>query len=281
MAVRAIEVVDKVAPRALQAYRQAFEQGDALLAEYGISTPLRLAHFLAQAMHETGGLTILVESGSYKQKGLAGMWDGGNWHRYFESRDACLKMADQCVVDRGEALFSLVYGNRLGNGPPETRDGWTYRGRGILQTTGRENYRKYGRKCRVDFEGNPELIIAAEHALKPALAEWSEGNLNVAADHDDIEVITRRINGGLNGLDGRKAWLARIKPIVGGAKPVEQSLEWRVQEKLNALGYKKVKPDGVVGSKTRTAIIDYRSRHGLPAGTAITDDLLQSLGVAR
>ena len=279
MKVRAIEVVNKVAPNALQTYRQAFEKGDALLAQHKINTPLRLAHFLSQAMHETGGLTILVESGSYGQKGLARMWDGGDWHKYFDSRDACLKMAEQCAIDKGIALFSRVYGDRLGNGPSDTQDGWRYRGRGVLQTTGRANYRKYGRKCRVDFEGNPDLIIAPEHALKPALAEWTEGNLNTAADHDDIEVITRRINGGLVGLDGRKAWLAKIKPVVNGSGLVEQTIEYKVQAKLNALGYKKVKPDGVVGSKTRTAIIAYRARHGLRPGNTITPDLLASLGL--
>jgi putative chitinase len=276
--MRAIEIVDKVAPNARPQYRQAFEQGDALLEEHGINTPLRLAHFLAQACHETGGLSILVESGNYKEKSLAAMWDGGNWHRYFKNRAECLKMADQCAIDRGIALFSLVYGNRMGNGPPASQDGWTYRGRGILQTTGRENYRKYGKKCSVGFEADPSLIIAPEHALKPALAEWTEGNLNVAADYNDLEVITRRINGGLIGLDQRKAWLARINRAMDGSA-VELSVEWKVQEKLNARGYKSVKPDGVVGSKTRAAIIDYRARHGLPSGNGITHDLLQSLGI--
>ena len=80
-------------------------------------------------------------------------------------------------------------------------------------------------------------------------------------------------------LDGRKAWLAKIKPVVNGSGLVEQTIEYKVQAKLNALGYKKVKPDGVVGSKTRTAILAYRARHGLRPGNTITPDLLASLGL--
>lgn len=279
MAVRAIDIVHHFAPQAQPNYRQAFEQGDPLLATFEINSPLRLAHFMAQVFHETDALTLLVESGRYQQKGLARMWDAGNWHRYFADRDACLAIADVCAADGGETLFNLVYGNRMGNGPPLSGDGWRYRGRGIMQTTGRESYRRFGQECGVDFEGNPDLVVSAQHALKPALFEWRAGHLNTAADHDDIEVITRRINGGLVGLDKRKAWLARILPFAKGKDPIEDSIEWKVQEKLNALGYKKVKPDGVVGSKTRTAIIDYRARHGLSPGNMITSELVQSLGL--
>ncbi|HEY2685792.1 MAG TPA: hypothetical protein VGI93_19940 [Steroidobacteraceae bacterium] len=71
-----------------------------------------------------------------------------------------------------------------------------------------------GQKCGVDFEGHPELVLSAEHALKPALAEWTEGNLNAAADRDDIVTITKRINGGTNGLDDRRAWFRKIKPLL-------------------------------------------------------------------
>ena len=108
-AVRASDIVAKFAPGANTNYKQAFQQGDALLAKSGITTPLRLAHFMAQVLHETGGLTILVESGAYSAKNLGDMWDSGNWHKYFANRTACVKMADQCKIDHGVALFSLVY----------------------------------------------------------------------------------------------------------------------------------------------------------------------------
>jgi putative chitinase len=276
---RAIDIVNAFAPKAKPEYHQAFEQGDTLLDQYSVNTPIRLAHFMAQVMHETGGLTILKENGNYSEKNLARMWDSGNWHRYFANRADCLAMGAKCTADHGEALFDLVYGNRMGNGPPASGDGWKYRGRGVLQTTGRESYRRFGQECSVDFEGDPELIIAAEHALKPALAEWQAGHLNAAADRGDIEAITRRINGGIVGLDERKAWFARIWPFVRGAAPVEHSREWQVQEKLNAGGYTYVEPDGVLGNKSKTAILDYCYRNDLPAEPGVTPELLGALGL--
>jgi putative chitinase len=167
----------------------------------------------------------------------------------------------------------------MGNGPPNSGDGWRYRGRGVLQTTGRESYRKFGRKCGVDFEGDPDLVLAPEHALKPALAEWRDKHLNVAADHNDIEIVTKGINGGLVGLPERRAWLARIFPFVSEAAPIEQSKEWRVQEALNEAGFDCGKPDGVVGPNTRAAIMACCAARALPISPIITDQLLQSLGV--
>src|SRR5262249_46943113 len=127
-------------------------------------------------------------------------------------------ICSQRMPKREELVFERVYGignpkkaKELGNVNPG--DGYRYRGGGILQTTGRCNYRDMGQKCQVDFEAQPELVMSAEHALKPALAEWTAGNLNAAADHDDIVAITRKINGGLIGLDSRRHKLATLKPL--------------------------------------------------------------------
>jgi hypothetical protein len=117
----------------------------------------------------------------------------------------------------------------MGNGGPETGDGWKYRGRGILQTTGREAYRKYGRRCGVDFEGSPELVLSAEHALKPALAEWVDGGCNKLADAGDIKSITRRINGGLIGYESRCAWLRRIEKVLG-----ESTIDFKPRSTVDA-----------------------------------------------
>lgn len=279
MAVTATDLVAKFAPNAKPAYAAAFKSVPDRLAAAQIDTPLRLAHFMAQVLHETGGLSILVESGRYSARNLGAMWDGGNWHRYFADRAACLAMADTCATDNGVTLFSLVYGGRMGNGAPATKDGWTYRGRGVMQTTGRESYRRFGRRCGVDFEGDPDLIVSAEHALKPALMEWTDKHLNVAADHNDIEAVTRGINGGVVGLPGRKAWFAKVWPAVIGAPPVENSLEWRVQAALGAAGYDTGNPDGDIGPRTRLAIIAYRAKNGLTPSNQITSDLVQALGL--
>ena len=279
MTVRADEIVAKFAPNARPAYVGAFADPAGLLPAAGITTPLRLAHFMAQALHETGALTILVESGRYSAQNLATMWDSGNWHHYFADRATCIAMASQRAIDDGVALFSLVYGSRMGNGPPATHDGWHYRGRGVLQTTGRAAYAQFGAQCHVDFEGNPDLVVDPAHALKPALLEWSAKHLNAAADNNDIEAVTLGINGGLVGLAQRRAWFARVWPFVMGGAPLEHGTEWRVQSALIAAGYHLGLPDGVVGPATRLAILAYRAARGLTATPQITPDLVHALGI--
>lgn len=279
MPVVASDIVAKIAPRAHPVYREAFADKHGLLGEFGITTPLRMAHFIAQAFVETGGLTKLIESGVYSAKGLGRQWDIGNWHVYFTSRDECIGMAAQCQADKGETLFNRVYMRKtLGNTKPG--DGWKYRGRGIIQTTGRANYRGLSRTFGVGFEDEPDLVASPDHALKAALGHWRDKHLNTAADANDISVVTLGINGGLGALPERKAAFQRIFAVAAGKPPVEKSTEFRVQEKLVAAGFKLGKPDGVIGPLTRTAILDYRARHGLKATTAITDDLLASLGIA-
>lgn len=276
MEVRARDIVWKFAPNVRPEYERAFIVGDELLDEYGINTASRLSHFLAQVFHETGALHTLIENGRYNRRNLARMWDGGNWHRYFADREACLAMAEKCAVDQGKALFSLVYGRRSLGNRPGTEDGWTYRGRGLLQTTGRGAYRTYGERFDVDFEGQPDLIFAPEHALKPALAEWQDGNLNRYADAGNIEHITARINGGTVGLDGRKAWFYKIFPFAQAGL----GRAWRVQAELYLKGILADRPDGIVGRRTRTAIAAYREGAQLPEGEGIDEQLLNSLGIA-
>jgi putative chitinase len=211
--MRAVDVVRSLCPNAKKSYVAAFEQGDALFQKYDVTTPRRMAHFLAQVFHETGGLSIEWESGNYSAERLLQIFGVGHHSAAVTPEEA------QKLAHNGPAIFERVYG--LGNpkkaaelGNTQPGDGWKYRGGGLMQTTGRGNYRRMGQKCGVDFEGHPEWVLSSQHALKPALAEWGEGNLNAAADRDDIVAITRKINGGLNGLDDRKAWLAKIKRIL-------------------------------------------------------------------
>ncbi len=211
---RAIDVVRRVAPRALPAYLAAFEQGDALLHAAGITTPLRLCHFLAQVMHESDGLTIQWENLSYRTPARLMEIFGQGRHSAAITWDEVPGLIGnpQKLAERVYGLGNPKKARELGNTQPG--DGYRYRGGGILQTTGRGNYRRMGQKCGVDFEAQPELVVSAEHALKPALAEWTEGNLNAAADRDDILTITKKINGGTNGLASRRDWLAKLKPLI-------------------------------------------------------------------
>ena len=264
--LRAVDIVRRLCPNAHPNYIAAFDAGDAQIATAAIASDLRLAHFLAQVLHETGGLTILVEDHHYSRRNLADAWDNGNWHRYFPNKAALIAMAGQ-----GERLFNIVYGNRMGNSGPETGDGFRYRGRGILQTTGREAYRKYGIRCGVDFEGNPDLVTSAEHALKPALAEWVDGRCNAMADRNAIVEITQRINGGKNGLADRIAWFDKTWKLMQGGVPAAVP-SWQaaqpdpdilsVQKDLAALGFE-VEPDGRKGPQTVKAIQAFQRSAGL------------------
>ena len=202
---RPIHVIRRVAPHARAEYLRAFEDGDGQLAKAGINTPKRLAHFLAQVLHETGGLTVTEESGNYRAQRICEVWP----HRFPTIASA------EPYAHNAERLFNHVYANRMGNGPPSTGDGFRYRGRGVMQTTGRESYRKYGRRFGVDFERHPELVLSADHALKPALAEWFDKKCNELADAGDIHAITRRINGGLTGFSERVRWLHMVTPVIG------------------------------------------------------------------
>jgi putative chitinase len=210
---RPVDIVRRACPKARPAYLLAFEQGDDLLRQHGIVSPLRLAHFLAQVCHESGGLTLESESGNYSAARLLQIFGAGK-------HSACVTPEEaERLARNGPAIFERVYGlgnprkaRELGNTAPG--DGFRYRGKGLMQTTGRANYRRIGQKCGVDFESHPQLVLVAEHALKPALMEWSEGQLNDAADRDDIRAITRRINGGYNGLADRQAWFAKLKPLI-------------------------------------------------------------------
>jgi uncharacterized protein (TIGR02594 family) len=217
---RAIDVVRQVAPNAHASYLAAFERGDALLQQHEITTPNRLAHFLAQILHESGGLTLEHESMNYSAGRLIQIFGVGRHSAAVTSAEAERLAHDQnAIAERVYGLGNPHMARDLGNTEPG--DGFTYRGCGLMQTTGRANFRLMGKLCGVDFEHNPDLVFAAEHALKPALGEWSAGGLNVYADNNDILAISRAINLGSprskaipNGLQERTTWFAKVRRLI-------------------------------------------------------------------
>lgn len=213
LVARSLAAIAHVAPQARESYLQAIRNGGPLFEQHGITTGLRMAHFLAQAMAETGAFTVLRESMSYSVPRMLEIF-GVHHH------SARVTAAEAPALAHNEhALAERVYGagnpgkaEELGNTQPG--DGFRYRGNGVLQTTGRGAHRAMGQKFGLDFENNPDLLTAPEHALKPALQEWSDGNLNHFADINDIRTITLRINGGLNGFDDRQTFFARLRPLL-------------------------------------------------------------------
>lgn len=179
-------------------------------AEFGIDTPARLAAFLAQVAHESGNLGRLVESLNYSAQGLVAVWP-----RRFTADTAA------AYARHPEQIANLVYAERMGNGDLASGDGWRYRGRGLIQVTGRANYAACGKALGLDLVGAPELLEQPEPAARSAAWFWRMRNLNPMADRGDIEGITKAINGGLTGLADRKeryaAALASMHPETASA----------------------------------------------------------------
>lgn len=171
--------------------------------ERQIDTARRLSHWLGQLVVESAGLSRMVENLSYSAERLCAVWP-----RRFPSIEAARPYARN-----PEALAAKVYGNRMGNTQPG--DGYRFRGRGFTQITGRENFARYGQMIGVDLIGHPDLAADPVTAARLAAAYWWAHGLNALADADDIEAITRAINGGVTGLNERKAAVAKAKRLFG------------------------------------------------------------------
>lgn len=174
------------------------------LTKYNINTPLRINHFLAQVLHESGNLTKTKENLLYSAAGLA-----STFKKYFINEEAAKPYAKQ-----QDKIANYVYANRMGNGPESSGDGAKYKGRGFIQVTGRQNYESITKELGIDFVNHPELLESLEYASLSAGWYWNKCKLNTYADKDDILTITKKINGGTNGLDDRKANLAKLKTII-------------------------------------------------------------------
>lgn len=282
MSSTVIDIVRALCPSAHTNYVGAFVNGDQLLWRHGVTTPLRVSHFLAQAMHETGGFTILEENLSYSAVRITQVFGVGK-------HSAAVTAGEAATLARNShGLAERVYGvgnprksKELGNLNPG--DGYLYRGRGIMQTTGRINYRRLGQRATIDFESNPHWVAEAKYALVPALLEWTQGSLNDYADLNDIEHITKRINGGYNGFADRKTWFNRVWEharhgvVVNGTEAVVASGNaWEVgqrdekvaelQRTLIELGIDKtLAVDGKMGPRTRAALRQFQMLAQIPA----------------
>jgi putative chitinase len=165
-------------------------------AKFGINTPLRVAHFLAQCGHESGGFRVTQENLNYSAKGLNGIFK-----KYFPTEASAVPYARQ-----PQKIANKVYANRMANGSEASGDGFKFRGRGYIQLTGRDNYTQFGKAIGVDIPNNPDLV-ASKYALASAAWFWSKNGLNKLADagagDTAVTSITKRVNGGTIGLADR------------------------------------------------------------------------------
>jgi putative chitinase len=165
-----------------------------ILPDYDINTPERVAAFLAQTMHESGGYRALIENLNYKAESLCRVWP-----KYFPNMDVANQYAHN-----PEKIANRAYGGRMGNGPEESGDGFRYCGRGLIQLTGKQNYTKFAESIETPLEEIPEFLGTFEGAVQSACWFWETNNLNQYADSGDILTMTKRINGGTLGLEDRQ-----------------------------------------------------------------------------
>ncbi|SMB90607.1 glycoside hydrolase family 19 protein [Deinococcus hopiensis] len=181
---------------------------------FDISSRLRVAHWLAQLAHESGFRPV-AENLNYTAQRLAEVWP----YRYAVDPHAAPKAPNTLarrLADAGPAaIANNCYAGRNGNGPEASGDGYRFRGRGLIQTTGRANYRRSGREIGFDLEGQPDLLLQYGVAALDAAAYWRRRGLNEAADRDDLSAVTRGVNGRLNGLQERAVYLQRAKKALG------------------------------------------------------------------
>ena len=185
--------------------------------EFGIDTPQRIAGFLSQCAHESGGFTMLQENLNYRAATMATVWptrfaerepdpkNPGKTKAKKDAKGANIPNKFALALERKpEMIANVVYSGRMGNGPTESGEGWLYRGRGLKQLTGKDNHRACSAGLGVDLVANPDLLLEPIYAARSAAWFWSTNKCDAFADAGDIEGLTKRINGGLIGIDDRK-----------------------------------------------------------------------------
>ena len=164
---------------------------NAVIDKLKFTTNEQIAMFLAQCMHESGCFSVLVENLNYSEAGLLKVFP-----KYFDTTSA------KRYARQPQWIASRVYGGRMGNGNEQTQDGWKYRGKGLIQITGKNNHKMVGDVLGVDFVANPDLLMQPLYAVLSAGIFWEKNNLG---NFSDINVVTKKINGGFNGLSDRIA----------------------------------------------------------------------------
>jgi len=175
-----------------------------ILPDYDITTPARIAAFVAQTAHESGGYTALTENLNYRAESLCRVWP-----RYFDANTA------QLYAHKPEQIANRAYAMRMGNGDEASGDGWRYCGRGLIQLTGKSNYQAFADSIETPVDQIPEFLQTFEGAIQSACWFWETNNLNQYADSGDILTMTKRINGGTIGLEDRQKHYEHALQIFG------------------------------------------------------------------
>ena len=184
---------------------QYIAQFEEVLPKYGIAdSRQRLAHFFAQILHESGCLRFDMENLNYSADALLKVFP-----KYFKTREEAEAYARQ-----PQKIANRVYASRMGNGDEGSGNGWKYRGRGLIQLTGKDNYKAFA-----SWVDDPRIVddpdlVASEYAVHSAVFFWDSRKLNALADNDDVVGLTKKINGGTNGLAHRRELLNKANGLL-------------------------------------------------------------------
>jgi putative chitinase len=176
-----------------------------LLPDYEINTPQRIAAFIAQCAHESGGFIFLTENLNYRAESLLKLFS-----KYFKTMDEA-----RAYERKPEKIANKIYANRMGNGDEASGDGWKYRGRGLIQLTGKTNYTWFAASLEISPEEAAEYTQTFEGAAQSACWFWETNKINSFADKGDIIGMTKRINGGTIGLEDRKKHYEHALHVLG------------------------------------------------------------------
>ena len=171
---------------------------------YSINNVNRQSAFLGQCMHESNSFKVLQENLHYSANGLKSVWG---------SRFPTNEIADK-YANHPDMIANKVYANRMGNGDEESGDGWKYRGRGIIQCTGKDLYKTLSNALNIDLISDPDMLLEMPYASMSAGWFWNRKQLNLLADSKDYKEMTKRINGGFNGLDDRILKIEQAKKVL-------------------------------------------------------------------
>lgn len=191
-----VKLLQQINPKTKESILEKYvEPLNRICLEYGIlDNHKRTAAFIAQIAHESGGFNFTLENLNYGAKGLQSVFK-----KYYPTEKEAL-----AHERKPEQIANKVYANRMGNGDESSGDGWRYRGRGLIQLTGKSNYERFATFMNMKLEEVPTYLETPEGAIMSAVWFWHTNNLNSFCDKDDFVGLTRRINGGTNGLEDRK-----------------------------------------------------------------------------
>lgn len=235
-----------------------------VLPDYNINTPERVAMFLAQCAHESGKFRVFKENLNYSAEGLNEVFP-----KYFKraGRDA------QDYHRQPEKIANVVYANRMDNGDTASGDGWRFRGRGLIQLTGRHNYTRFAKDTGMDLYEVPDYLETFAGAVESACWYWNTNGLNRYADSGDIKGATKRINGGYIGLEDRKHhWEDALNIMGADPSSFDDVVSYETVRKGSRVATVKamqkalgITADGDFGPGTERALKAWQSANGLTA----------------